>query len=72
MDGCPRCGGFVVPERLTDYGGSWLHPLQFEVDTWKCLMCARRWEIGRAAYGSVIGNLKDARAVGARHDEVGV
>jgi hypothetical protein len=72
VDGCPHCQtGFLVPERLTDFGGSWTGPLQYEVQVYKCVMCARRWEIGRAVYGSQVGKLKDGRAVGARHDKVG-
>lgn len=72
---CPHCGtGYLVGERLTDFGANWRGPLQFEVNVLKCLMCARMFENGRPAYGSTRGTAadKDDRRTGARHDNVGV
>lgn len=61
MDHCPRCGGFLVREILFD-GQGWSN---FNVSTYKCLMCARYFE-GSMEYGIIVGTLADARCYGAR------
>lgn len=43
-DMCPRCGGFIIRERLSD-SPSW--SLGYTIEVGKCLQCARRFEGGR-------------------------
>lgn len=43
-DMCPRCGGFIIRERLSD-SPSW--SLGYTIEVGKCIQCARRFEGGR-------------------------
>lgn len=46
---CPRCGGFIIRERMSD-SPSW--SLGYTIEVGKCLQCARRFE-GEREWGQV-------------------
>jgi len=48
-DMCPRCGGFIINERLSD-SPSW--SLGYTIEVGKCIQCARRFE-GEREWGTV-------------------
>jgi len=43
-DMCPRCGGFIIRERMSD-SPSW--SLGYVIEVGKCIQCCRRFEGGR-------------------------
>ena len=55
-DMCPRCGGFIIVERMSD-SPSW--SVGYVVEVGKCVQCCRRFE-GSREWGKV-GNDADLR-----------